>query len=225
MEYEKAVAELGVLREFIDFVNKQVGVYCDCLAGFEGNKVRIERQVARVNYPTSKKIENGHEVVMWASVEDPSRPDVLHHRIIRTRDFIADNSEVGFNEQQMCRGIIVFIFAFWDEDIRPRIAKIRGVEPNEVKLDALGDLRTLRKSIIHNGGHLPATEYAKLKVLKDVCQPDAAIAPTHDQMHKIFVSVKNAIGRLILHYTGDLPGAPKPEEIVSIAIQNPPKRA
>lgn len=225
MEYDKAVAELGVLNEFIDFVNKQVGVYVDCLAGFEGNTVRIHRQVARVNRPVGRKIENGHPVVMYASVEDPSRPDVIHHRIIRTSDFLAANAEVGFNEQQMCRGIIVFIFTFWDEDIRPRIAAIRGVEPNEIKLDALGDLRTLRNNIIHNGGHLPASEHAKLKVLQEVCKPDAPIAPTHDQMHLIFVAVKNSIGRLILHYTGHLPGAPKPEDIVSIAIQNPPKKA
>lgn len=223
MQFEKAIAELPILREFVDFVNKQVGVYADCLAGFEGNKVRIERQIARVTRPTSRKIENGQEVVMLISVEDPSRPDVLHHRVVRASDFIADNAEAGFNEQQMCRGIIVFIFAFWDEDIRPRIAKVRNVDPNDVKLDTLGDLRILRKNIIHNGGHLPATEYEKLTVLRDACQPDSSIAPTHDQMHKIFVSVQNAIGRLILHYTGDLPGAPEPGKIVQIAIYPPPK--
>lgn len=222
MNNEQLLAELVILREFIDFLNRQVGVYVDCLAGFQGNKVRIERQVARISRPTGGKIENGHEVVMLASVEDPSRPDVLHHRVIRASDFIADNAEGGFNEQQMCRSIIVFIFAFWDEDIRPRIAKVRSIPPNDVKLDALGDLRILRQSIIHNSGLLPAKEYRKLKVLKEVCQPDAPIAPTHDQMHLIFVSVKNAIGRLILQNTGGLPGAPAPEEVVGIAIQNPP---
>ena len=39
---------LETLREFIDFVNYQVGVYMDALAGFAGNKTRIEFQVARV---------------------------------------------------------------------------------------------------------------------------------------------------------------------------------
>ena len=49
MDTTKALAELEVLRGFIDFVNRQIGVYCDCLSSFQGNKVRIERQVARVS--------------------------------------------------------------------------------------------------------------------------------------------------------------------------------
>jgi hypothetical protein len=98
MDVAEAVAELDVLRGFIDFVNLQVGVYCDCLSSFHGNKVRVERQVARVNRPTSRRIENGQIVVMRASLEDPTRPDVIHHRIIRAGDFIAANAEAGFNE-------------------------------------------------------------------------------------------------------------------------------
>jgi hypothetical protein len=42
-------------------------------------------------------------------------------------------------------------------------------------------------------------------------------------MHKVFVEVKKAIGNIILHYTGGLPGAPKPGEIVDVAIQNVPR--
>ena len=49
MDHGKIKAELDVLREFIDFVNRQVGVYCDCLSGFQGNKVRIERQCRACN--------------------------------------------------------------------------------------------------------------------------------------------------------------------------------
>jgi hypothetical protein len=78
MDMTKALAELDVLRGFIDFVNRQVGVYCDCLAGFDGNKVRVARQVARVTRPVSRRIENGQPVIVWASLEDPTRPDVIH---------------------------------------------------------------------------------------------------------------------------------------------------
>ncbi len=31
MDMSKAIDELPILRDFIDFVNRQVGVYCDCL--------------------------------------------------------------------------------------------------------------------------------------------------------------------------------------------------
>jgi hypothetical protein len=94
------------------------------------------------------------------------------------------------------------------------------VQKNEVRIDAFGDLRILRQSIVHRGGVLEATDHAKLQVLDGVCQPGTSISPTHDQMHKIFVAIKNAIGALILDYTAHLPGAPKSEDIVSIAVQN-----
>ncbi len=182
--------------------------------------MRVERQVARVTRPASRRIENDQTVITWASLEDPTRPNVIHHRIIRADEFITMNSEAGFNEQQVCWSIIVFIFAYWDEEIRPQIARIRGVKSNEVQIDAFGDLRILRKSIIHNGGVLEATEHAKLKTLNSVCRAGAIIAPTHDEMHKIFVAIKGAIAGLILEYTAHLPNAPKAEEIVSVAIQN-----
>lgn len=43
MDHGKINAELAVLRELMGLVNRQVGVYCDCLSGLVGNKVRIER--------------------------------------------------------------------------------------------------------------------------------------------------------------------------------------
>jgi hypothetical protein len=67
---------------------------------------------------------------------------------------------------------------------------------------------------------LGAADHAKLKVLNGICQADAKISLTHDQMRTIFVAIKQAIGSLILEYTAHLPGAPKPEDMVDVAIQN-----
>lgn len=212
-------AELEILRGFIDFVNRQVGVYCDCLSSFQGNKVLIERQVARVSRPVSRRIENGQTIIMRASLEDPSLPDVIHQRIIRADEFIAANSEAGFNEQQVCWSIIVFLFAYWDEEIRPQIARIRGIRPDEIRINAFGDLRILRISIVHNCGLLEEADHAKLKVLSGICQAGTKLSPTHDQMHTIFVEIKRAIASLILEYTALLPEAPKPEDIKDIALQ------
>ena len=221
---ERALAELPHLRDFIDFVNRQVGVYCDCLSSFSGNKARVERQIPRVQRPSGRRIEAGRPVIMWASVEDPSLPDVIHHRIIRAEDFVAANSEAGFNEQQVCWSIVVFMFAYWNEEIRPQIARIRGVKSNDVKLDELGDLRILRKNIVHAGGMLSASEYKKLKVMANLCKPDEKINLTHDQMHQVFIHAKRAVGRLILEYTGSLPGAPDAPSIAGVAVLNSPRR-
>jgi hypothetical protein len=221
MEKDAIDAELDVLRGFIDFVNRQVGVYCDCLSGFQGNAVRVSRQMPRLQRPSSRRIVDGQPVIMAVSVEDPARPDVLIHRIVRADEFVTVNSEAGYNEQQVCWAIIiVFIFATWDEETRPRIARVRGVEPNAILIDEMGDLRILRKAIIHNGGIVTQAEHAKLKVMTDICTADTKLAFTHDQMHTLFVHVKRSIARLISDHFGHVPGAPDVDSIVEVAISN-----
>ncbi|WP_353217683.1 hypothetical protein [Sandarakinorhabdus sp.] len=219
INFDKAKEELPILRGFIDFVNKQASVYMDCQNGFEGNTVRIERQVARVTFPTRKEMRDGQEIIVWDTMEDPSQPEIIHSSIRKSSTFLADNAEAGFNEQQICWAIIVFIFAYWDEEVRPAIARVRGVEPNDIRIDALGDLRILRKAIVHAKGVVTATEHAKLKGLADLARPGEKLVLSHDQMHKVFVSVKNAIAQVLLHYNGGLPGAPSPNDIVDVAIQ------
>lgn len=108
--------------------------------------------------------------------------------------------------------------------MRPQIATIRGVKPDDVKVNALGDLRLIRNSIIHNKGVLSSTDHAKLKKLASHFKPDEKIALTHYQMHGVFVAVKQAIGEIVSSYVGHLPGAPDPGEIVDIAIQNAGRR-
>ena len=104
--------------------------------------------------------------------------------------------------------------------MRPRIARIRGVEPNTIMLDEMGDLRTLRRAIIHNGRIVTASEFTKLKVMADLCNPEAKLALTHDQMHTLFVHVKRSISRLMVGHFSHLPGAPDPASIVDVGISN-----
>jgi len=222
--FEQLEEEHRILREFIDFVNRQVGVYSDSLSGFYGNKIRIERQIARITFPESKKVEDGRTVMMMTSVEDPSQPDVIHYRTIRAADFVSENEEAGLNERQICWSIIVFTFSFWDEEIRPRLASVRGVKPNSISIDALGDLRVLRKNIIHNSGVLPASEHSKLKCMQELSNPDQVLSFSHDQMHKVFVLLKNAIARILTEHALHLPGAPDPDDIVGVAIQQKRRR-
>ena len=114
----------SVVRDFIDFVNMQVGAYMDALAGYAGHYTRVERQVHRVMRP--KKVttdEAGRKVVVAASYEDPSKPDIVLNRIVRASDYLAANAKGGSNEQQHARAIMIFIFTYWELEIRPRLAK------------------------------------------------------------------------------------------------------
>jgi len=116
-----------VVKQYIDFVNQQVGAYMGALAGFAGHYARVERQVHRVNRPVRAEIDDaGRQVVVWASYEDPTKPNVIHNRIIRVEDYLAVNAPGGSNEQQHARAIVVFLFTYWEAEIRPRLAKARA---------------------------------------------------------------------------------------------------
>ena len=217
---------LDTLREFIDFINRQVGVYMDAIAGFSGNKARMELQTARVRRRFKKgKDIDGVNIVVSTSLEDPNSPDVILNRISRTKDYIAENTEGGYNEQQQSRAIIVFMFAYWDEEIRPRLAQTKNLNsPNDIRVDAMGDLRLLRRAIIHNKGKLTGALHDRLRVMKDLFDPDADILISHNTMHQIFVRSKQGIGHLILDHVGKRPGAPDVADIKEVAIQRTGKR-
>ena len=192
----------------------------DAISGFAGNKTRIEFQTARVRRRhRAGKDTDGANVMVSSSLEDPNSPDVILNRISRSVDYIADNSEKGFNEQQQAQAIIVFMFAYWDEEIRPRLAKAKHFSsPNEISVDAFGDLRLLRRAIIHNKGNLTATLHGKLKVMQDLFLADADVRPSHEDMHQLFIRAKQGLAKLIVDHVGPRPGSPDPTDVKDLAI-------
>ena len=202
-DYELAI------REFIDFVNAQVGAYTDACSGFAKNKSVVERQVHRSLVKSGKRIaEDGSRVVMMTSIEDPSQPQVVIHRIVLSSEYLAANSEAGSNEQQHARSAIIFVFAFWDEEIRPRLARARGIEVRDVVVDVFGDLRLLRHAILHNKGVMTAAAHAKLKVLNEHFTADTLVSLPNETIHRIFALVKKEVAQMLLRDTGAAATAP-----------------
>jgi hypothetical protein len=115
----------------------------------------------RAQRPAGRRIDQSRPVILYESVEDPTSPDVIHQRIVCAEDYISSNSEAGFNEQQICWSIIVFVFAYWNEEVHPELPRIRGVKANDIMVNEFGDLRILRKSTVRDGGFLIASEHAK----------------------------------------------------------------
>ncbi len=209
-----------IIREYIDFVNKQVSVYMDALAGFAGHHVRIERQVHRINKAVNSSIvEKGQHVVMRASYEDPTQPDVIHDRIIRASDYIEANSEGGFNAQQHSQAVLIFIFTYWEDEIRPRLAAARNVELHEIGSDIIGDLRILRNIILHAKGILRRDKQKGLKKLGNMFIVDQPIHISYEKMHQIFVLIKQDCANMLFEWLGVKNAPIQPDEIVDIAVQ------
>lgn len=215
-----------IVREYIDFVNDQVGAYMSALAGFAGHHARVSRQVHRVNRRVAKKPpdDKGIPTVVWASYEDPTKPDIIHNQIIRCDEYLEANSPGGRNEQQQSRSILIFLFTYWEDEIRPRLARAKGVELNEIKSDIMGDLRTLRNVILHSKSVIRFDKHASLKLLSDMFEVDKECAFSYEGMHQIFVLIKQECARLLFEWLDVEDGPVKPEELKDVAIQFGPNR-
>lgn len=209
-----------VIREFIDFVNRQVGIYMDSMAGFANIKVKIERQVHRVSRRTGRKIgEKGEPVIVWSSYEDPSQPDFIHSRIIRADEYIAANSPGGSNEQQHSQAILVFLFTYWEDSIRQRLADAKEVNKNDIKSEVMGDLRIVRHAVLHAKAKISRKEFGRMKRLMDIFEPEMEINVNYDDMHKIFYRVKQDLAQLLFDWLGVKDAPISPDQLRDIAIQ------
>jgi hypothetical protein len=217
-----------VIRDLIEIVDQQVGAYMDALAGFAGHYARVELQVHRANRPTASRVDStGAPVTVWASYEDPSKPDIVHNRIIRAPDYLAANAPGGSNEQQHARAIIVFLFTYWEEEIRPRLATATGVAPNDICSDVMGDLRILRNVILHSKGIIRSDKHASLKTMSALFAVDEPLLLSYETMHRIFILVKQDCARLLFGWLGLTDSPIQPEEMIDVAIQRllRPRRA
>ena len=209
-----------VIREYIDFVNQQIGVYMDALAGFEGHRIRVGRQVHRVNRATKiPKDRGGETAVVWICYEDPTKPDVILNHIIRADDYIAANSIGGVNEQQQARSFLIFIFTYWEDEIRPRLSSAKGIKLNEIQSDIMGDLRILRHAILHAKSIVRKDEYNRLKKLQYMFQADKVMHISYEDMHQICILIKQDLARMLFDYLGVKDAPVRPEEIDGLAIQ------
>ena len=208
-----------VIREYIDFVNEQVGTYMDALAGFAGHYSNVQRQVHRISRPIGRLKENGEPVMVCTSYEDPAKPDIILNRIIRADTYLEANSPGGSNEQRHARAIVVFLFTFWEDEIRPRLAKAKGTPVNEIRSDIMGDVRILRHAILHAKGVVHAEEHRRLKVLNSMFLSDTPIRISYEDMHQLFVLIKQDCGRLMFEWLGVEDAPVSPDQIVDVAIQ------
>lgn len=213
-----------VVREYIDFANEQVGTYMDALAGFAGHHTKVGRQVHRVSRPVSKRQENGEVIIVHASFEDPTKPDIILNRIVRAEDYLAANAPGGSNEQRHARAIVIFLFTFWEDEIRPRLATAKGIPVNEVRSDIMGDMRILRHAILHAKSIIRQEEHRRLKVVGGMFLPDAPIHIGYEDMHRLFILIKQDCARLMFEWLGIEGGQVSPDQLVDFAIQKGPQK-
>ena len=139
---------------------------------------------------------------------------------IKAKDYISANSHGGSNEQQHAQAVLIFIFTYWEDEIRPRLSASKGVDPKKINSDIMGDLRILRNVILHSKGIIKPDKYRSLKLIKDMFKVNEEVYVSYNDMHKIFILIKQDCARILFEWLGVTNDAPvKPEEMKDNAIQ------
>ena len=177
-------------------------------------------QVHRVNRAVRTEVNSkGERVVVSASYEDPSQPDIILNRVIRADDYLAANARGGANERQQCQSTIVFLFSYWEHSIRPRLGAASGNPERKVDSDIMGDLNQVRHAILHDKGIMPPTKHAKLKLIGHIFPANEPVFASYDHVHEIFSLIKKDMARLFFDWIGRDKIPFDTSDIVSIAIQ------
>lgn len=117
-----------------------------------------------------------------------------------------------------------FLFTYWEDEIRPRLAKSRGVAIKEISSEIMGDLRVLRNVILHSKSILRPDKHKELKQLGTMFTPNRSLHISYENMHQIFILSKQDCGRLMFEWLGVKDAPITPAEIRDFAIQrNPPR--
>lgn len=113
----------------------------------------------------------------------------------------------------------MFLFTYWEDEIRPRLAAAKGMPVNEIKSDIMGNLRILRHAILHAKSSICPEEHRRLKVVGQMFPPSTPIHISYDDMHRLFVLIKQDCVQLMFSWLGIKDGPVSPDQLVDIAIQ------
>lgn len=187
----------------MDVINKQSGLFVDCLSGFTQNKIEMERQVGGGIKQTGMRADkNGTPVMMFSTYEDPNSPEVVHTRIDRVDNYIDSNSPNGYNEKQLIFALLVFIYTYWEDEIRPKLAEAADVDIKFIRCDIMGDLRCIRNCILHTKAVFVSEWHRKLTKLKDNFTENENIHISSDLMHYILSQIKHETAMMTLEKLG-----------------------
>ena len=184
-ENKELSAALGDLQAFM---NEQKAAFIDAIAGLSGSIQSVEWKTSR-DFSISKTPEG---VVTQVEAKKGQQAAIISIRC--RQDFEEQNAPGGFNEQQLARSLVVFVFTYWDLEIRPRYAEALGMkEKNAVEVPGFGDLRLISNSIMHHRSGLSISDHGKLELLRNLFEPEEKILMDAEKIGKLFTIVWRSV--------------------------------
>lgn len=171
-DYEKA---LELLSEFYQAVDSIYGVYLHSTHGLcllKKEYVATQRLTVKMLEKTNPKLANIEHLDTLPAMYgkgDPNKPGSVMLHTCSQGELKARNEEGGANHRFIANMCLVSIYQYWEDHYRKEIALALGQDKEDS--DIMGDIRRLRKSIIHHKG-VALREVRNCKILKQFNEGD-----------------------------------------------------
>ena len=196
---------VATTQEFVARLNELYGLYLDATTGFKYNVAKInEAQEASAHLVADPAeldlvpISYGH-----GGPEDPNSR-LLHETT--QGEYKARNAPGGSNFRLLSHNFIVFAFHLWEQEYRPRTARLLGIETNELSLPILGDIRHLRNEVLKNRGVLTESKNQRLEAISGLevsgLEVGQVITFSEADIEQLVRAIKAALDNVVLSATG-----------------------
>jgi hypothetical protein len=111
----------------------------------------------------------------YIGIGDPNLASSRTYAAWKRSTALEQIAQDGPVEVRLSQQWVVYTYAMWEEEYRPRLAAARGCDSNDIRLPLLGDLRRLRNDIVHHRAIATAANTGRCEVLTRWFEPGAQI--------------------------------------------------
>lgn len=202
---EQLYLKLKKITDFyIQVLHNLMGYYIDSTQGFSAYLKSFKKQQVDSGLRVGLAISELDKAQLIYSTGAPDDPKALMLHECTQGELKHRLQKDGFNLVLTGQFCLINMYEYWEGIVRREIAKVLGIEPNELKSDIFGDIRHLRHDITHNHGLASKNYTCKNKIITNY-RNNNPINITEATLHKIVAEIFDYFNSLVETKTGKKP--------------------
>lgn len=186
-----------LLEEFLAAVESFYGSFLDTYTALRHFRMLLEERAlpTMLAHGVDARVKDAEEPVILFGTGDPNEPGSSFHHRSTLPEFLERVRDGGTDLALISQAYVVLIYQCWEDHYRGKIAQAVGMPKGKLVFPLMGDVRHIRRSIIHNGG-VAITDIEKCEVFK-VFSPGDTISLEGDRFNELVTGIRQAVGGAI----------------------------
>ena len=143
---------LSLINELNSRIDSMFGLFYDARLAMNSYADRFEESQILMNSQLGDKftLEELDTLRFLFGDGSPDDPNVFVTHVVTQDEFKSRNRFGGQNQHAVSQAVINFVYSIWNDEYRPKIARILSINVKLVESDIFVDIRLIRNSIIHH---------------------------------------------------------------------------